>query len=172
MSDGCESDPASPGSEPIVIAPAAAADAEAAAEITREAFDGVSIDQAIENALGPAGEATWQEVKGREVRLEFQQTPENCFVAKCGGQVVGYVTTAVDAHASRGRIVNLAVAASCRGRGVGRRLIERALEHFRGLGLRQAKIETVATNPVGQHLYPAAGFREVARQIHYAMSLK
>ena len=34
-----------------------------------------------------------------------------------------------------------------------------------------AKIETLDQNPIGQKLYPSLGFREVARQIHYAMRL-
>jgi hypothetical protein len=34
-----------------------------------------------------------------------------------------------------------------------------------------AKIETLEQNPIGRHLYPALGFREVARQIHFAMDL-
>ena len=34
-----------------------------------------------------------------------------------------------------------------------------------------AKIETLEQNAVGQALYPRAGFKEVARQIHYAMRL-
>jgi hypothetical protein len=34
-----------------------------------------------------------------------------------------------------------------------------------------AKIETLDQNPVGQALYPSLGFKEVARQIHYAMRL-
>jgi ribosomal protein S18 acetylase RimI-like enzyme len=46
------------------------------------------------------------------------------------------------------------------------------LEHFRRNGVECARIETLEQNPIGQHLYPAVGFREVARQIHYAMRLK
>ena len=34
-----------------------------------------------------------------------------------------------------------------------------------------AKIETLEQNTIGRHLYPSLGFREIARQIHYAMSL-
>ena len=34
-----------------------------------------------------------------------------------------------------------------------------------------AKIETLEQNVIGRHLYPAIGFVEVARQIHYAMPL-
>jgi len=29
----------------------------------------------------------------------------------------------------------------------------------------------MAINPVGQHLYPACGFSELGRQIHYGMRL-
>jgi hypothetical protein len=32
-------------------------------------------------------------------------------------------------------------------------------------------IETMESNPVGQHLYPSCGFEEVARQVHDAMKL-
>ena len=58
-----------------------------------------------------------------------------------------------------------------RGQGLGRRLIEHALAHFRAAGMTIAKIETLEQNAVGRHLYPSVGFVEVARQIHYAMAL-
>ena len=59
-----------------------------------------------------------------------------------------------------------------RGKGIGRKLLVRSIERFRELGLAQAKIDTLATNEIGRHLYPTVGFREVARQVHYVMSLK
>jgi len=34
-----------------------------------------------------------------------------------------------------------------------------------------AKIETLAQNAVGCHLYPSVGFEEVARQVHFVMAL-
>ena len=57
------------------------------------------------------------------------------------------------------------------GKGLGRRLIEHALAHFRSSGMAIAKIETLDQNAVGRHLYPSIGFVEVARQIHYAIAL-
>ena len=59
----------------------------------------------------------------------------------------------------------------CRGKGLGRRLIEHALDYFRREGLVYAVIETMAQNAIGEHLYPACGFQEVARQIHFARRL-
>lgn len=70
-----------------------------------------------------------------------------------------------------GFIPNLAVAASCRGQGIGRQLLRRAIEHFRSHGVRVARIETMAQNDVGRHLYPSLGFQEVARQVHYCLDL-
>jgi ribosomal protein S18 acetylase RimI-like enzyme len=76
-------------------------------------------------------------------------------------------------HDSRiGWINNLAVAAELRGQGLGRRLIEHALDHFRAHGMTVARIETLEQNPVGRHLYPSVGFQEIARQIHFAMPLE
>src|SRR5262249_6750870 len=85
------------------------------------------------------------------------------FVAEDDGQIVGYITTWQDREAGIGHIPNLAVASSHRNQGLGRTLIERALSHFRTAGLTHAKIETLAQNAVGNHLYPSRGCIEVAR---------
>ena len=58
------------------------------------------------------------------------------------------------------------------GRGLGRRLIEYALNVFRKDGLTHARIETLVQNDVGNHLYQSIGFREVARQIHFCADLR
>jgi len=85
--------------------------------------------------------------------------------------MAGYITTRIDREAGKGRIPNLAVVAEFRGRGLGRQLIEYALDYFRAEKLVFAVIETMAQNAIGQHLYPACGFVEVARQAHFARKL-
>jgi ribosomal protein S18 acetylase RimI-like enzyme len=77
----------------------------------------------------------------------------------------------VDPVNSIGRIPNLAVVEAARGYGLGRRLIHHALDSFRAQGLKVAKIETMASNVVGQSLYPSCGFEEIGRQVHFAMRL-
>ena len=93
------------------------------------------------------------------------------FVAEQDGEVVGYISTRMDAEAAKGRIPNLAVTANARGQGIGRALIEHALAHFRTKGMEIAVIETMESNPIGQTLYPSCGFQEIARQIHFAQRL-
>jgi ribosomal protein S18 acetylase RimI-like enzyme len=149
------------------------ADREALKRITVEAFDGVSIDQNLEQRFGPVAGHDWRWRKARHIDDDLAAEGAAAWVAEDeGGEVLGYVTTRADRAAGVGFIPNLAVRAGRRGEGVGRRLIEHALQQFREAGLEVARIETLEQNPVGRHLYPACGFVEVARQIHYAVRLQ
>ena len=153
----------------IRIRTARATDADAIVALIGEVFERAAIDARIAKRLGGA---PWLAVKGAGVRRQLADNPAGCFVAESGGRIVGVVTTSVNRVASRGWIIDLAVSSACQGRGLGRRLLVRALAHFRRLRLHHAKIETLDTNLAGQHLYPQLGFVEVARQVHYAMPLR
>jgi len=63
------------------------------------------------------------------------------------------------------------VVEAARGLGLGRRLIMHAIDYMREQGMKIAQIETMASNAIGQHLYPSCGFEEVGKQVHYAMKL-
>jgi ribosomal protein S18 acetylase RimI-like enzyme len=146
-------------------------DLDAVKRLTVESFGGVTLEQNVEDALGELHGHDWRWRKARHIDEDVAANPAGVFVAEAAGRGVGDVTTRVDREAGRGRIPNLAVAADVRGGGLGRRLIEHALNYFRGEGLSYAMIETMAQNAVGNHLYPACGFREVARQVHFARRL-
>ena len=140
--------------------------------ITLEGFTGVSLDHAIEKKLGELGGHDWRWRKARHIDDDVAAHAEGIFVAAGKeNEVLGYITTLIDAEAGRGRIPNLAVASTARGSGIGRALIEHALDFFREKKLDYAVIETMASNPVGQSLYPACGFQEITRQVHYAQRL-
>lgn len=154
-----------------VIRPYRPADLPALRQLTIDAFVGVALEQMLEARFGRWADGDWRQRKAAQIDAECAANPGGCFVAERDGRVLGYVTTLIDRENCRGRIPNLAVVADARGVGLGRQLIEHALHYFRGLGLHLAQIETMASNPVGQHLYPSCGFQEVARQIHYALRL-
>ena len=140
--------------------------------ITVEAFDGVSIDQGIEQQYGPVNGHDWKWRKARHLDEDARRDTAGIFVAEDdSGAVAGYITTWRDADAGIGHIPNLAIASPYRGQGLGRQLIEHALAEFRRAGLTHAKIETLAQNAVGNHLYTSLGFREVARQVHFVAKL-
>lgn len=139
--------------------------------ITIEGFEGIAIDQNVERELGVVGGHDWRWRKARHVDEDIEANPNGVFVAEADGKVLGYISTRLDPEAGKGRIPNLAVDKAARGGGIGRRLIEHALEYFRREGMAFAMIETMANNPVGQHLYPSCGFVETGRQIHFAVKL-
>jgi N6-L-threonylcarbamoyladenine synthase/ribosomal-protein-alanine N-acetyltransferase len=108
----------------------------------------------------------------RHVDEDAARDPAGILVAiAVDNRVVGYVSTWCDHDGGIGHIPNLVVAAGCRGQGIGRTLLQHALDRFRAAGLTHAKIETLVQNDVGRGLYESLGFREVARQIHFAMEL-
>jgi len=146
-------------------------DLEELKRITIEGFEGIAIDQNVERELGIVGSHDWRWRKARHVEEDVAANSDGVFVAEEDGRVLGYISTRIDPEAGKGRIPNLAVDRAARGRGIGRQLIEHALEYFRREGMAFVMIETMENNPVGQHLYPSCGFVEAGRQIHYAMKL-
>jgi ribosomal protein S18 acetylase RimI-like enzyme len=158
---------------PIVIRPFREPDRPILRDLTVSGFEGVSIDHNIDERLGPIAGRTWQWRKARDLDRDLDLLGAVLAVAQDEqtGVVTGYVTMQCDLETRIGWIHNLVVGAQSRGQGLGRRLIEHALAHFREAGMTVAKIETLEQNPIGQYLYPSVGFIEVARQIHYAMPL-
>jgi GNAT superfamily N-acetyltransferase len=156
----------------VNIRPYRESDRETLKAITVEAFDGVSIDQNIEQRFGLVAGHDWQWRKGRHIDDDIDTPDAAVLVAEDdAGEIIGYITTLVDREAGVGLIPNMSVRAGLRGQGIGRQLIEAAIQMFRDAGLELARIETLDQNPIGQHLYPDCGFVEVARQIHFAMRL-
>lgn len=140
-------------------------------ELTITAFAGVSIEHNIENSWPGLLPVPWGERKWPMVSGDLASNPEGCFVVEQDGEVIGYVTTRINHRHSVGQIPDMAVDAHYRGQGIGRRLLEHCLQYFRDQELTLARIETLDQNPIGRHLYPDLGFKEVAQQIFYAMPL-
>ena len=141
-------------------------------DITARCFEGVSVDKNIEKTFGKVGGRGWRFRKAREIDSDVQVNPEGIFLYEDGGNIVGYITTRIDAETRIGRIPNTAVLPEYQGKGIGKALMVAAFDYFEASGMELAKIETLEQNPVGREFYPRMGFREVARQIHYAMPVE
>ena len=155
----------------MTIRPYQPSDLEELRRMTIEEFDGIAIDQNVEKQFGILSGRDWRWRKARQVDEDCAANPAGVFVAEENGEVLGYISTRLDRETGKGRIPNLAVATTARGRGLGRQLLESALDYFRREGMSFAMIETMENNPAGQHLYPSCGFVEAGRQIHYALKL-
>lgn len=147
-------------------------DREGLKEITVVCFDGVSIDQNIENLFGQIAGRGWAWRKERQIADDIAANPTGVFVAETDGRCIGYITTRVDHATKVGSIPNIAVLPAHRNGGIGRKLMDRAIAYLRSDGMAYVRIETLDQNAVGQHFYPSHGFKEVARQIHYIRRIK
>jgi ribosomal protein S18 acetylase RimI-like enzyme len=145
--------------------------------ITAEVFGPAAVDYYLERRYGPIQGRDWAWRKARHIDDDIRNNAGGIFVYANGAEpphdvVVGYITVTVDRDAGIGRILNLAVAGEAQGHGVGRALVEHALEYLRTEGMLLARVETLEGNAVGQHLYPALGFSRVIGQIYYATRLR
>ncbi|MCX5672775.1 MAG: GNAT family N-acetyltransferase [Planctomycetota bacterium] len=146
-------------------------DLERVKEITLLGFEGVSIDHGMEKRFGVIAGKDWKWRKARSLDDDVEANSDGVFVYEADGAVVGYITTRLDAESAIGWIPNIAIDPGHQGRGIGRALMQAALDYLRASGMRYAKIETLEQNQKGQAFYPSVGFQEVARQIHYLMRL-
>jgi len=146
-------------------------DFDALKAIMVNAFEGVSIDQGIEALYGPINGRDWKWRKGRHFDADVERDAAGIVVAEQDGRVLGFVSSWIDHDAGIGHIPNISLVPEARGQGLGRQLLEKALDRFRKAGLTHAKIETLVQNAVGNHLYTSLGFREAARQIHFVAEL-
>ncbi len=147
-------------------------DLEQLKHITATCFDDVSIDRNIEQRFGLLGGRDWRWRKLRHIDADVKgERAQGVFVWEEDGQVVAYISTRIDRESKIGGIPNVAVLPEQQGKGIGRQLLAHALDYMRAEGMECAKIETLAQNPIGAHLYPDVGFEEVAQQIHYVKRL-
>ncbi len=136
-----------------------------------DAFEGVSIDQGIELEFGPINNHDWRWRKARHLDDDVARDRDGIIVAVDGDRILGFVSTWLDRDAGIGHIPNISIVPEARGHGLGRQLLHLALQRFRDAGLTHAKIETLAQNQIGNHLYQAVGFRPVAQQVHFVAEL-
>ena len=87
---------------------------------------------------------------------DFQ--PRLFFVAFLDGELVGSVMAGYDGH--RGWINYLAVLPKCRGRGYGRKLMERAVEELTKMGCPKVNLQVRETNLSVVEFYRHLGFKD------------
>ena len=147
-------------------------------QITAICFEKVSIDKNIEDRFGCIGDVGWEERKMSHIDDDAAANPDGIFVAEVDGEIAGYITTRLNLSTRIGGIPNLAVLPQFQRRGIGRQLIEKALTYLQvegmlyAMGFTEIALKrTLEQNPVGTSFYPAMGFTEIARQIHYIQPL-
>ena len=88
-----------------------------------------------------------------------------CRVAECAGEVVAYGIVAMGA--GEAHVLNICVAESVRGRGVGRRMLMLLIERSVQAGVQDVFLEVRPSNLHAITLYQSFGFIEVGRRRDY-----
>lgn len=84
-------------------------------------------------------------------------------VGRSGVDLAGYVLVFFRRGSSIARLYSVAVAASCRGRGVAGHLLAAVEEEVRARGCDRFRLEVNADNSAAIHLYEGLGFRTFGR---------
>jgi ribosomal protein S18 acetylase RimI-like enzyme len=92
----------------------------------------------------------------RDIDRKLARDPENLLVAEHDGEVVGSVMVGYEGH--RGWVNYLAVHPDHRGRGLGRRLMERAEELLGQLGCAKVNLQVRSSNEEAIGFYRRIGY--------------
>ncbi|PWJ65476.1 ribosomal protein S18-alanine N-acetyltransferase [Rathayibacter iranicus] len=104
-----------------------------------------------------AGDAWSRGTMAEEIRSRHTRY----LVAEREGALVGYAGLLCPVGAHEGDVQTIAVVASARRTGLGRRLLHALLEAAAERGARDVFLEVRADNPAAQTLYRSAGFEEI-----------
>jgi len=146
----------------VVVRPARDEDLDRAAEIARAAW--VRIHESFRKILGEELYAVlspdWANRKEDAIRQFWRDHPEGMFVAERDGRVLAFITVRMDKRTRIGTIGNNAVDPAAQGQGIGTRMYEHILDHFRRHGMKYACVHTGLDegHAPARRAYEKAGF--------------
>jgi GNAT superfamily N-acetyltransferase len=96
---------------------------------------------------------------------------DRCWIAELDGHVAGSVFI-VDHHDAIAKLRMLYVEPEARGHGVGRTLVNAALDFARGAGYREVRLWTNPQLTAARRIYEAAGFQMIEEQMERAFGVE
>ena len=118
------------------------------------------VDDAV--AIAALDDATWSFDVTPSPRSSVPSSIDGMLVAEDGGEIVGYVAvgraTRLESNRHVADIRGLAVAPDHQGRGLGRALVQAALDAARERGARKVTLRVLGPNTAARALYESCGF--------------
>ena len=113
-------------------------------------------------AIAALDDATWSFDVTPSPRSSVPSSIDGMLVAEDGGEIVGYVAvgraTRLESNRHVADIRGLAVAPDHQGRGLGRALVQAALDAARERGARKVTLRVLGPNTAARALYESCGF--------------
>lgn len=126
-----------------------------------------SVDDALGSPLDRLVTPSWDDHHEAVVREACQSPESSVVVAEDDGEILGFVGARVHAASAGmsqyGEVTVIAVDPACRGRGVGRALLDHAVQELRNAGAPVVMLETGGDegHAPARALYASAGFRRL-----------
>jgi len=107
-------------------------------------------------------------------RRYIERNPDTCFIAEEGGKIVGTILAGHDGR--RGYLYHVAVLQQYRNRGIGKKLVDLALDSLRQKGISKVGLLVFSKNETGNAFWEKMGFYakndctyrdKKLREIHY-----
>jgi len=152
----------------LIVRPFQPGDADAIMEITKAAWDGVTMAELREKQLGLVEGKPWREHKAGSVLAQCQRRPDWALVGLVNGEIIGYATMSLSPGGEIGTVGNNAVHPRWQGRGIGTALIGEVVRRLEAAGVRLLEVATLKEDAAAQRVYEKLGFQEVTRTLHYS----
>ena len=104
-----------------------------------------------------------------EIQKKLTRDPDLFLIAEEDGQIVATVIGGYDGR--RGLLYHLAVAASCRGQGIGSRLMDEVESRLRAKGCLRCYLLVTTDNPEGMQYYEKLGWERMDYVVTYGKNL-
>jgi len=145
--------------------PAVPADYEKLEKMVVDAFEPITWIKKADVRFGPFNGKNWRQWWQLRFRKAFDT--QHILVGEDEGELVAYASGTYEPELRLGFIDLLAIGPGHQGRGYGRAMLRAMMAHFKQMGAEQVNLECLEDNTVGNALYRAEGFAEVARSIRW-----
>lgn len=144
------------------------ADVPAIQEITRLAFEPVSLDRVSEKFFEEdIGGKKWFEYKNASLKRQCESNIYHVVVCEIEGEVVGYATMSLDYQRGIAEIGNNAVRPECQGKGIGKAMQREIMRRMLESGFSKFKVSTLVNDIAAQKVYEKLGFEKIVGGCNY-----
>ena len=138
-------------------------------ELCITAFEPITWTKKADERFGPLNGKDWYARWQLRFRRAFDT--QTVLVGEVDGELAAFATGSVDQETQLGFIDILGVGRGFQGRGYGREMLRGMLAWMKNHGAVHANLECLADNEVGNSLYRAENFVEVARSIRWFIKI-
>ncbi len=137
--------------------------------LTIRSFEPITWMKKADRRFGPLNGKDWRERWQLRFRKAFDT--QVFLLGEEAGEIVAFASGNLDADTRLVYIDLLAVDQARQGRGYGHEMLRGMLDYMKQQGAEHANLDCLTDNDVGNNLYRAEGFEEVARSIRWFKKL-